>query len=120
MSQAGVASVHGIKPPVTIFGYVNVDSTNSPAGTYIVQSTDYYISVDTASFIARAQQIFIIFPSSTALYRLLIVKDRTGASSGIPILLTSTANIDGRLSNTISSNYGAVQILWNGTSYEVF
>lgn len=84
---------------------------------YVVTSTDYYLSIDTTSAIT------IKLPDSTTQYRTFILKDKTGSSSSNNITLTTVTGavlIDGATSQLISNNYGALNIIWNGTTYEIF
>lgn len=90
------------------------DVTTTP---YSVVSTDYYLSVNTSIAIT------IQLPNTPTAYRAFIIKDRTGNSGANTITVTTAAgltNIDGVISYTINSNYASIQIVGNGTSYEVY
>lgn len=95
--------------------YTNVDFAHSP---YAVTMTDYYISVDSSG-----GAVTLEFPNTPPARKTWIVKDRTGNASGNNISITTIGGsvaIDGQTTYLIGSNYGAVQLLFNGTSYEVF
>lgn len=84
---------------------------------YVVLTTDYYLSVNTST--AKTIQL----PNAPTTGRVIIIKDFSGASATNTLTYTTVGGavlIDGATSGTITQNYGAVRILWNGTSYEVF
>lgn len=116
----------------------NVTITNSPGGitisssqsliataytsvsppSYNVMATDYYISVNSS-----AGAVTINLPNSPSIDQLFVVKDRTGTSEIHPITITTsggTVDIDGAVSYQISTAYSAINLLFNGTNYEVY
>ena len=97
------------------FAYTNVTGPT----TYVVLSTDHYISCD-----STAGAIILEFPNVPTATQVWIVKDRTGTASTHAITVTTVGGavtIDGATSYTIVSNYGAVDILANATpTYEIF
>jgi hypothetical protein len=99
----------------TSFAYTNVNHAASP---YSVTLTNQYLSVD-----ASGGTVTLEFPNTPPTYQYWIVKDRTGSASTNNISLTTvggTVTIDGETTYTLASNYAAVYLLYNGTTYEVF
>lgn len=93
-------------------------SVNNAASPYTVLSTDYYLGVDTSG-----GTVTIRLPNAPSIGRIFVVKDKTGTSATNAITITTVGgavNIDGSTSYTINTNYEAINILFNGTSYEVF
>lgn len=108
-------------------GYTSPNITIEALGTfpyvypvvypYFALSTDYYIAVDTSS--ARTIEL----PNAPSGKKVYIIKDRVGSAAAFNITITTPGGIvliDGATSYTIAANYGAVQLLFNGSSYEVF
>lgn len=97
------------------FNYVQIDDTDSP---YTVTADDHYISCDSTS-----GTITIELPDAPDAERLFIIKDRVGQAAVNNITVTTTGGavtIDGSTSYVMNSNYTAIQLLFNGTSYEVY
>lgn len=95
--------------------YKNVHFGMSP---YSVLSSDYFISVDTSG-----GAVTILFPNTTTPFLSWVVKDRTGNAAANNITITTPGAIDtfnGAVTKVISTNFGFVQILYNGTNYELF
>ena len=93
--------------------YVNVNVT-----PYVVLLADNFISVDT-SLIA----ITIKLPDSPVLRRTFTIKDRTGNASVRNISVTTVTGavlIDGLAIQTLNTNFEAINVIWNGSSYEIF
>jgi hypothetical protein len=85
---------------------------------YTVAVTDYYISVDSSG-----GPITVTFPNAPATDQIFIIKDRLGTSATNNITITTAGgaiDIDGSTSYIIKTNYEALNLLFNGTSYEVF
>jgi hypothetical protein len=107
----GFVSIANFSP----FSYVQINHASSP---YTASSTDYYISAD-----PTAGTITIKLPNSPTLYREFTIKDRTGQASTNNISVTTvggSVTIDGQTTYTMAGNYDAIQLIFNGTSYEVF
>ncbi len=99
----------------SLFNYKNVNHGSSP---YTVLSTDQYLSVDSSG-----GTVTLDFPNTPTTYQVWYVKDRTGNASTNNISITTvggTDTIDGQTTYKIVSNYGAVNLIYNGTNYEVF
>ena len=98
-----------------IKGYTSISSANSP---YTVLATDYFISVDTS-----AGQVTINFPNAPTLYKTYAIKDRTGNAALNSIFLTTpggVVTIDTVTSYKMEGNFESNELIFNGTSYEVF
>jgi len=88
------------------------------ASPYTVLATDYYISC-----VSSGGAITLKLPNAPTTNRLFIIKDQSGNASVDNISITTvggSVTIDGQTTYKIAGNYGAVQLLFNGTSYEVF
>ncbi len=97
----------------TTLTYTNVTTT-----PYVVLTTDEYLSVDTS-----ALAITIQLPNAATLGRAYIVKDRTGAAATRNITVTTVGgavNIDGATTFVMNTNYQSINIIGNGTTYEVY
>jgi hypothetical protein len=84
---------------------------------YTVLSTDYYIAVD--SSVART----INLPNAPTSHKSYVIKDRVGSAGTNNITVTTpggAVTIDGATTFTINSNFGSINVIFNGTSYEVF
>jgi hypothetical protein len=98
-----------------VFAYTLIDNTDSP---YTVLSDDFYISADTT-----AGAITITLPNAPTTFRRFIIKDHAGTASTNNISVTTAGGvvtIDGQTTYVIAGNYGAINLLFNGTSYEVY
>lgn len=102
--------------PANAFAYTNVTNAMSP---YTVLSTDVYLSCDTSG-----GAISLLFPNAPTQNRLWIIKDRLGDASTSNISVTTvggSVTIDGQTTYKITSNFGAINLLANGTpTYEVY
>lgn len=126
-SQVGLAAFNSADFSVDPNGFVTITNftpfayttVNHAASPYTVLSTDNYISCD-----PTAGVITINLPNAPAdLYHRYIIKDRTGKASTNNITITTpggTVTIDGSTSYLLTGNFAAVQLLWNGTGYEVY
>jgi hypothetical protein len=115
--SSGLGSTLTISPTKAQF-MTNYTTVNNAASPYTSIATDYYISCDPS-----AGTITLNIPNSPTIYRLFIIKDRTGHASANNISITTpggSVTIDGQTTYKIASNYGSVYLLYNGTSYEVF
>jgi hypothetical protein len=121
-----IGSFNAIINPGTIFnnqvwiqGGIQVNYTNPSSYPYsAVSGTDYYISVNTAS---TANTINL--PNAPKTNEIFVVKDRSGNASTNNITVTTPGGavlFDGSTSFVIDSNYGSIQVIFNGTNYEVY
>lgn len=92
-----------------------VKITTPGAYPYTTLSSDYVILVDTSA----ARTITPLgSPTTGQTYR---IKDNVGSAAANNITITpSGKNIDGAASYVISSNYGSVDIVYNGTQWNKF
>lgn len=96
-----------------LFHYTNVAAT-----PYVVLLTDYYLSINTS-----ALAITIQLPNAPAASRTFTIKDRTGAAGTRNITVTTVGgavNIDGGTSYTMNTNFQAIDLIFNGVSYEIY
>lgn len=96
--------------------YVNVVGPT----TYDVTASDYFISCN-----STGGAITIRLPNVPTQYDQYVIKDRTGTAGGVGTAITVTTVggavlIDGAASYTISDNFESIELLFNGTSYEIF
>lgn len=116
-----VDSATGFVSAFNSFVYTNVTHDGTNPSPYTVSATDYYISCDTTS--STAGTITIKLPDAPTTFRKFIIKDRTGGASANNISITTVGGavtIDGETTYTLAGNFGSIQLLFNGTSYEVF
>lgn len=95
--------------------YISKATGDSP---YTVASTDYYIRCDVSGGV-----LTIKLPDSPIDYRIFTIKDSTGnaATNNITVTtVTGAVTIDGAASFVMNTNYEAINLLFNGTSYEVY
>lgn len=96
-----------------VYGYTNVNT--SP---YVVLVDDDYISVDSSG-----GAITIQLPNAATLGKTFIIKDRTGSAGTNNITVTTVGgavNIDGATTFVMNTNYQAISIIGNSTTYEIF
>lgn len=98
-----------------IANYTAVVNSQSP---YTVLSTDYYIGANVTSGV-----ITLRLPNAPTTGRIFVVKDSVGLSATSNITITTVGgavNIDGATSYVMNTNYQALQLIFNGTSYELY
>lgn len=101
--------------------YTNVTPSMSP---YNVTADDYFVSCDTTADGGGA--IVVRLPNAPTTYDQFIVKDRTAGIVTDPtwtVTVTTVGGlvtIDGSTSNVYTDAYEALELLFNGTSYESF
>lgn len=97
---------------------VTVTSVNFAASPYTVLSTDQFLSV-----LSSGGAITIRLPNAPATGRTYIIKDASGAAATSNITITTVSgavNIDGSTSVTIASNYGSLNVTFDGTAYSIW
>jgi hypothetical protein len=95
--------------------YTQVTFAMSP---YLVLSTDEYLGVNTS-----AGGVTILLPNAPSTGRVFYIKDRNGTSSTNTIGVTTVGGavlIDAAATYTINTDYEAIQVIFNGSAYEVF
>jgi hypothetical protein len=114
---AGFVQISSFSP----FHYTQITANGTNPSPYTVTTTDEYISCDTTA--ATPGTITILLPNMPTTYREFTIKDRTGGASANNIFVTTvggSVTIDGQTTYTIAGNYAAINLLFNGTSYEVY
>lgn len=97
------------------FNFTAIDNTDSP---YTVLTTDQYISVDSSTDVVTLE-----LPNAPDTGKVYVVKDSNGSSASNNITVTTVGGvvtIDGDTSYVLNNNYQAINLLFNGSSYEVF
>lgn len=95
--------------------YVSVNHAASP---YTALATDYYISAD-----VTAGVISVLLPNAPTTGRIFIIKDKVGLAATSNITVTTVGgvvNIDGATTFVMNTAYESVEVIFNGTSYEIF
>jgi len=114
MSQSGSYGAGGGGSGFT-WAITFLDNTDSP---YTVLAADQYMSCDVSSGV-----LTIDLPDTTTTGRLFIVKDEGGDAATNNITITTTGGavlIDGATTFVMNTDYEAVSLVWNGTSYSVY
>ena len=94
--------------------YVNVVGPT----TYVVLPTDYFISCDSTLGLITIQ-----LPDAPTTYDTFVIKDRAGTAETNNITVTTVGGavlIDGLTSSLLTDEYDSEELLFNGTSYEIF
>lgn len=97
---------------------ITITSLTSASSPYTVLSSDYYLSCDVSGGV-----LTINLPNAPTTGKVYIVKDSGGDANTNNITVTTVGGvvtIDGATSRVISTDYAALQFVFNGTSYEVF
>jgi len=103
---------------VSTTGTTNLTYTNVAVSPYVVLATDEYLSVDSSG-----GPIQVNLPNAPATGRVWIIKDRTGSAAANNITVTTVGGvvlIDGAATFVMNTNREAINVLFNGTAYEVF
>lgn len=116
---SGGATTSGSGDTITIIvseipgAYQNVVSPG-----YVVLTTDYFMSCDTSTGLITVQ-----LPNAPAANQRFVVKDRTGNSATNNVTITTpggVVTIDGSTSVLLDDPYDSIEVLFNGSSYEIF
>lgn len=103
---------------ISATGTTNLTYTNVNATPYVVLATDEYLSVDTSALAITVQ-----LPNAATSGRVFIIKDRTGAAATRNITVTTVGgavNIDGATTYVMNNNFQSIQVIGNGSTYEIF
>ena len=95
------------------FTYTNVNTT-----PYVVAANDEFLSVDCSGGVITVQ-----LPNTPTTGRAYIIKDRTGNAATNNITVTTVGGvvtIDGGTTYVMNTNREAINVLFNGTNYEVY
>jgi hypothetical protein len=96
-----------------ILNYTSVTTT-----PYVVLTTDQYLGVNTSSL-----AITIELPNAPATGRTYTIKDSTGNAATNNITVTTlggAVTIDGATTFVMNTAFEAIDVIFNGTSYEIF
>jgi hypothetical protein len=99
-------------------GQTKLNYTSVTTTPYVVAATDDYISVTTTSLAITVQ-----LPNAPATGRVYTIKDKTNNASVNNITVTTvggTVTIDGATTYVMNTNYEAINVIFNGTNYEVW
>jgi len=119
LTNAGVLSgLTGltVTGPTTLNGAQFVKQTTPGAYPYGVLTTDYIVLVDTS--IARTIEL----PDAPTTGQVFIIKDTMGTANTFNISLTTVGGvvtIDGATTQTMSSNWAALAVVFTGISYRI-
>lgn len=88
------------------------DVTETP---FTPSVSDYFLCVDING------PSSIILPANPVTGRVYVVKDCDGDASTNPITITATGStIDGSASATINTDYGSLNLVFNGTEWSIY
>lgn len=96
-----------------LLAYTSVTTT-----PYVVLSTDEFLGVN-VSAVPRTIQL----PNAPSTGRVIYIKDSTGNANTNNISVTTVGGavtIDGVTTYTMNTQYSSINVIFNGTSYEVF
>lgn len=98
-----------------ILNYTEVTFAMSP---YLVLTTDEYLGVNTS-----AGGVTILLPNAPTTGRVFYIKDRNGTAVTNNILITTVGGvvlIDAAATYLVNTAYESLNLIFNGTNYEVF
>lgn len=88
------------------------------SGIYTASATDYFISCDTSGGTVTVQ-----LPNAPTTGRIFVIKDGTGNAATNSITITTpggVVNIDASPSYIMNVGFESIEVIFNGTSYEVY
>lgn len=109
----GAGSISIASDGTQTLNYTNVNTT-----PYVVLSTDQYLSVDCSGGVITVQ-----LPNAATLGRVYTIKDRTGSAAAFNITVTTVGgavNIDGATTFVMNTAYESINVIGNGSTYEVY
>jgi hypothetical protein len=98
-----------------IVSYTGITNASTP---YTVIATDYYISCN-----VTAGVISVLLPNAPTTGRTFVIKDKVGLAASNNITVTTVGGvvtIDGATTFVMNTAYQAVNLVFNGTSYELW
>ena len=107
-------------PLLNISSMGNTYQGKRTATDYVVLTTDCYIGV-TSTAAPRTVTLPVGAPPATN--QIFIIKDESGAAATNNITVTTTGGarlIDGAATYVMNTNYGSIQVIYDGTNYFVF
>lgn len=93
--------------------YTNVNTT-----PYVVLPADQYLGVDCSGGVITIQ-----LPNAPSTGRVFVIKDRTGSAATNNITVTTVGGvvtIDGATTRLMILNYGSLNLIFDGTTYQVY
>lgn len=109
----GAGSITISSSGTTTLNYTNVNTT-----PYVVLTTDEYLGVD-----CSVVPITIQLPNAPSTGRVFIIKDRTGSSATNNITVTTVGGavlIDGATTFVMNTALESVNVLFDGTTYQIY
>lgn len=103
---------------ITASGTTNLTYTLVNTTPYVVLTTDEYLGVDSSG-----APIQINLPNAPATGRVYIIKDRTGSAATNNITVTTVGGavlIDGATTFVMNTAFEAIEVIFNGTFWEIF
>ena len=97
---------------------LSITAVNNAASPYTVLSGDQYLKVD-----STAGAVSILLPNAPTTGRIINIKDSTAMAQTNNITVTTvggSVNIDGATSYVMNTNYESINVIFDGTAYEVF
>ena len=97
---------------------LTITSVNHAASPYTVLTTDEFLAVNTSGGV-----VTIDLPNAPATGRVFYVKDTNGTAATSNITVTTVGGavtIDGATTYVMKTNFQAISVVFDGTSYEVF
>lgn len=114
VTTSGAGSTITITTTGIVGNYVSVVGPT----TYVVAADDYFISCDSTGGVITIQ-----LPNAPTQYDTFVIKDRTGTADTNNITVTTVGGavlIDGSTSYIFDEEYESIEVLFNGTSYEIW
>lgn len=97
---------------------LTVTPVNNAASPYTVLTTDSFLAVNTSGGV-----VTIRLPDAPSTGRVFYVKDSNGTAAASNITVTTVGgavNIDGATSFVMNTAYESINVIFDGTAYEVF
>lgn len=116
---AGISILNGAGSiTISSSGIFTLNYTNVNTTPYVVLTTDEYLGVDSSG-----GAIQINLPNAPSTGRVFTIKDRTGSANTNNITVTTVGgvvNIDGATTYVMNTQYAAISVLFDGTTYQIF
>lgn len=99
-------------------GASTLNYTQTAVTPYVVAAADDFIAINSSG---GAKQVNL--PNAPATGRIFVIKDYTGSAAANNITVTTVGgviNIDGATTYILNVNYESIQVLFDGTNYEIY
>ena len=116
--QVLVSNGAGVAPSFQSAGVATLNLIQTAVTPYVALATDYFIAVDCSAAIKTVQ-----LPNAPATGRVFVIKDYTGSAAAFNITVTTVGGavlIDAAATYVLNTNYQSVQVIFDGTKYEVY